>query len=391
MSPAELEAAIVRPVEALGAVAEPALVAELVATVVNQPAALPSLQFTLFELAECRPERSLTMDDYRRLGGVDQAIAARAEQLYQAADFDGRAAVRHVFDQLVVVDVDSEPTGRRSPRADLGCSGATAQAVVDEWSAARLLTLDHDPRTRVPTVQVAHEALLRTWPRLRQWIIEDRDTIAERQHLRKAAAEWQRMDRDEASLYRGIRLDAALSALDDSPLSSSETEFLDASRASRARRNSRRRTDSTGRQGPTAGCAWQLAAIAVALVVALIVGFVALDQRSQAQAERDAADAARRDATARELAAAAEANIDVDPERSVLLGLRAIETTRDVDGTVLPEALDALHRAVSENRHARDGAERRWNDSTGTRPTTPSSPKGRKESGMVDIRSATTG
>ena len=125
MSPAELEAAIVRPVEALGAVAEPALVAELVATVVNQPAALPSLQFTLFELAECRPDRSLTMDDYRRLGGVDQAIAARAEQLYQGADVDGRAAIRRVFDQLVVVDVDSEPTGRRSPRADLGGSGAT--------------------------------------------------------------------------------------------------------------------------------------------------------------------------------------------------------------------------------------------------------------------------
>ena len=255
MSPAELEAAIVRPVEALGSVAEPALVAELVATVVNQPAALPSLQFTLFELAECRPDRSLTMDDYRRLGGLDQAIAARAEQLYQGTDADGRAAVRRVFEQLVVVDVDSEPTGRRSPRADLGGSGATVQTIVDEWSAARLLTLDHDPRTRVPTVQVAHEALLRSWPRLRQWITEDRDTIAERHHLREAAAEWLRMNRDEAGLYRGVRLDAALDALDDSPLPPSETEFLDASRTFRARRNSRLRTDSNGRQGRTAGCA----------------------------------------------------------------------------------------------------------------------------------------
>ncbi len=85
MSPAELEAAIVRPVEALGAIAEPALVAELVATVVNQPAALPSLQFTLYELAECRPDRSLTMDDYRQLGGMDQAIASRADLLYQGS------------------------------------------------------------------------------------------------------------------------------------------------------------------------------------------------------------------------------------------------------------------------------------------------------------------
>ena len=233
------------------------------------------------------------MDDYRRLGGVDQAIAARAEQLYQAADVDGRAAIRRVFDQLVVVDVDSEPTGRRSPRSDLGGSAATVDSVVDEWSAARLLTLDHDPRTRVPTVQVAHEALLRSWPRLRQWITEDRDAIAERHHLREAAAEWQRMNRDEAGLYRGVRLDAALDALDDSPLPPSETEFLDASRTFRAReeREAQERIDRQTRANRRLRA--QLAAIAVALVAALIVGFVALDQRGQAQAERDAADAAR--------------------------------------------------------------------------------------------------
>ena len=239
----------------------------------------------------------------------------------------------------------------------------------------------------MPTVQVAHEALLRSWPRLRQWITEDRDAIAERHHLREAAAEWQRMNRDEAGLYRGVRLDAALDALDDSPLPPSETEFLDASRTFRAReeREAQERIDRQTRANRRLRA--QLAAIAVALVVALIVGFVALDQRGQAQAERDAADvarrdaldqrdaadaarrdanaerdaadAARRDATARELAAAAEANIAVDPERSVLLGLRAIDTTKDVDGTVLPEALDALHRAVSENRLLVDGAGRR--------------------------------
>ena len=75
----ELEAAIVRPVSASGATAEPALVAELIAAAVDQPVALPSLQFTLFELADRRADRCLTIDDYRDLGGLDQAIAARAE------------------------------------------------------------------------------------------------------------------------------------------------------------------------------------------------------------------------------------------------------------------------------------------------------------------------
>ncbi len=289
-----------------------------------------------------------------------------------------------------MVDVDSEPTGRRSSRADLGDSGGAAQVVVDEWSAARLLTLDHDPRTRVPTVQVAHEALLRTWPRLRQWITEDRDTIAERHHVREAAAEWQRMDRDEAGLYRGVRLDAALAALDDSPMPPLETEFLDASRAFRAREEleAQERIDRQARANRRLRA--QLAAIAVALVVALIVGFVALDQRGQAQAQRDAADAARRDATARELAAAADANIDIDPERSMLLGLRAVDTTKSVDGTVLPVALDALHRAVSETRllaTAPDtGGRLAWDPAGDTFVT-----EGPEESGIVDIRSATTG
>src|SRR4029077_6336661 len=102
------------------------------------------------------------------------------------------------------------------------------------------------------------------------------------------------------------------------------------------------------------------------------------------------ADVARRDATARELAAGADANIAVDPERAVLLGLRAIDTTKDVDGTVLPEALNALHRAVRENRMLATvpnvGGKMDWNPTNDTFVT-----EGPEDSGMVDIRSATTG
>ena len=129
MSPADLEAAIVRPVEAIGATAEPALVAELVAAVADQPAALPSLQFTLYELAERRPDRCLTLADYRELGGVDAAITSRAEKLYRSMDAAGRDAVRQLFEQLVVVGIDSEPTGRRTARADLTAgSGAVTRS-----------------------------------------------------------------------------------------------------------------------------------------------------------------------------------------------------------------------------------------------------------------------
>ena len=119
MSPADLEAAVVEPAERVGAQVERALVTELVNAVVDQPAALPSLQFTLYELAERTPERRLSLAAYRQLGGVDGAIASRAEMMYSALDDAERAAVRQMFEQLVVVSAEGEPTRRRVTRAEL--------------------------------------------------------------------------------------------------------------------------------------------------------------------------------------------------------------------------------------------------------------------------------
>ncbi|MCU0261946.1 MAG: hypothetical protein MUE78_13085, partial [Ilumatobacteraceae bacterium] len=232
MTPTELEAAIVRPVESIGATVERALVAELVAAVGDRAAALPALQFTLYELAERRADRCLTLDDYHRLGGLDQAIATRAESVYRSFDERGRQLVRSVLDRLVVVEPGAEATGRRTPRGELtaGPDGAAADAVIEQMTAARLLSVDHDPRSRVPTVQVAHEALLRSWPRLQQWIVEDRDQIVEAHLRREAAAAWVREDRDEGALYRGARLDRALELTESerSSLPEIEREFLDA-------------------------------------------------------------------------------------------------------------------------------------------------------------------
>jgi Novel STAND NTPase 1 len=119
MSPTDLEAAVVEPAERVGAQIERALVTELVNAVVDQPAALPSLQFTLYELAERTPERRLSLAAYRQLGGVDGAIASRAELMYSALDDAERAAVRQMFEQLVVVGAEGEPTRRRVTRAGL--------------------------------------------------------------------------------------------------------------------------------------------------------------------------------------------------------------------------------------------------------------------------------
>jgi DNA-binding SARP family transcriptional activator/WD40 repeat protein len=394
MTASELESAIVRPAAAHGATAESALVAELVAAVADQPAALPALQYTLYELAERRSDRCLTLDSYRELGGVDRAIASRAERLYLSLDDRGRSLVRSVFEQLVVVDVESEATGRRSARADLAALGDpdAVHDVIEQWTAARLLSGDHDPRTRVSTVQVAHEALLRSWPRLREWIVEDRELIVEAHHRREAAAAWERVGRDEGALYRGARLERALELTggDHDHLPPIEQEFLDASAALRRREDDEARARIAQQARANRRLRIQLGVIAVALVAALVVGFVAVDQRGDARRERDAADAARRDATARELAAAADANVAVDPERAIHLALRATEVTRSVDGTVLPEAVDALHRAVTTSRVLVSvpdvGGRLDWSPIEEAFVT-----EGPEESGIVDIRSAATG
>ena len=386
MSPAELEAAVVEPTERVGGRVERALVAELVSAVVDEPAALPSLQYALYELAERSSGKQLTLAAYQELGGVDGAIASRAELLYRDLDDDERAAVRRIFERLAVVGAEGEPTRRRATRAELsGLSGdVSVDAVVDRWAQARLLTLDRHPQTRVPTVELAHEALLRRWPRLREWIAEDREAIVTLGRLRDAAAGWHELGRDQGALYRGARLDVALDVAEHhGDLAPPERDFLDASRDARDREH-REEVDRVARQArANRRLRTQLAVIAVALLVAVVGGFIAVDQRSEAQREG-------RVANARELAAAADANLADDPERSMLLALAAVDATRSSDGTVLPEAEEALHRAVAASRIVLSvpgvGGDVDWSPD-GTVFVT----EGPENSGLIDLRDAVTG
>lgn len=387
MSPADLEAAVVEPAERVGGKVERALVAELVSAVVDEPAALPSLQFTLYEMAARSPGMHLTLAEYRKLGGIDGAIAARAELLYASLDDADCVAVRQMFERLVVVGAGVEPTRRRASRAELTSlvADSTVDAAVDRWAQARLLTLDHHPQTRAPTVELAHEALLREWPRLRSWIAEDREAMMTLEYLREAAAGWEAVGRDQGALYRGARLEGAFDATTARPdsLPASEREFLNASLDLRDSEQ-REATDRAERQArANRRLRVQLAVIAVVLVAALGSAVFAFDQRRESVRERHVA-------TARELAAAAVINLDDDPERSMLLALAAIDETRANGEAVLPEAEEALHRAVTASRVVLSvpgvGGALDWSPD-GTVFVT----EGPENSGVIDLRDAATG
>ena len=246
----ELVLAIERPVARYGIQVEPELVAALVADVTEQPGALPLLQYTLSELFEARQNGRLTLGAYRDLGGVSGALAQRAEAIYDGLNDACRAATHALFSRLVTLGAEVEDTRRRVLRDELlaldvaggqqapGGSQQSAMAeAIDTYGAARLLFFDRDPLTRGPTVEIAHEALLRAWPRLRDWLDQDRGDLRLCRLLTQAEAEWAAAGHDDDFLLRGARLNQlAPLAEGHIPLTGRELAFLEASLAARRER-----------------------------------------------------------------------------------------------------------------------------------------------------------
>jgi WD40 repeat protein/DNA-binding SARP family transcriptional activator len=334
----ELAEAIERPARRVGVRYEPGLVSQIVADVRDEPGALPLLQYALTELFDARASDTLTLEGYVATGGVVGALGHRAEDLYARARPPAQAACRQIFLRLVGADPTAHDTRRRVRRRELRQLELDPDAVEEilaRFGEHRLLTFDREPLTRTPTVEVAHEAILSQWERLRGWIEERRGDLLLHRRLVEAAAEWQDTGRDPEYLPREGRLAQfeAWAGATDLALTAGEREFLAEARAAAdaaARRRARRR------RATLAGFAALAAAASVLAAFALVL-------------RKEARDDARL-ATARQLAAAAEANLEVDPERSILLAIEAAETTRRHDGTMLPEAEQALHAALATSR-----------------------------------------
>ncbi len=234
LTPEELERAISGPAQNAGVTVEPSLVAQVVADVSEQPGALPLLQYALTELFDGRSDGALTAQAYREIGGVSGALARRAEQLFEATDAAGKQAAEQLFLRLVALGEGTEDTRRRVSRSELdrmGVDGRAVDSVIDSFARRRLLSLDRDPETREPTVEVAHEALLREWDRLHAWIDAARDDLRTERRLAAAAAEWEAGGRDPSFLLRGSRLEqfSTWASATTLAIARGEREFLDAS------------------------------------------------------------------------------------------------------------------------------------------------------------------
>ncbi len=372
LSAEELELAITRPAAQVGVMFEPGLPASIIEEMLYQPGALPLLQYALTELFEAREGRTLTRAAYQEIGGGVGALANKAEEIYQEFDPAGREAARQLFLRLVsladeAADGDrATDTRRRVARADLlalADNPDVMDEVIDTFGAYRMLSLDHDPGTRQPIVELAHEALIGEWSRLGGWLEESREDLIQSRRLSALAGEWYEAGRDTGFLLRESRLDqlAGWAGGTEIALTADEQAYLNESLAARKSRvedeqaRQRRELETAQKlaaaetlraeEGARANrrLRWLAAGLAVFLVVAVGAAWLALGE------SRRAGEQARL-ATARELAAESVRNLASDPELSLHLALEAVQTTYEVDGTVLPVAEEALHRAVQASR-----------------------------------------
>jgi basic membrane lipoprotein Med (substrate-binding protein (PBP1-ABC) superfamily)/DNA-binding SARP family transcriptional activator/truncated hemoglobin YjbI len=206
----QLEAAVSGPASRVGVHVEPALLAELVADAAGRPGALPLFQYTLTELFDQREGGAISLRTYRRLGGLHGALSRRAEAIYGALTPDQQHLAEQVFLRLVTPgdgtrDVRRRATARELTALDL--DPVDTADVLDRFGRHRLLTFDREPASGEATVEVAHEALLEAWARMRGWIDDHRADLRQLEKLTAAVAEWLASDRDDGELLTGSRLD----------------------------------------------------------------------------------------------------------------------------------------------------------------------------------------
>jgi WD40 repeat protein/DNA-binding SARP family transcriptional activator len=329
MTAEELRRAIERPAERAGLHLEGGLAEQLLADVAGEPGGLPLLSTALLACWQHRQGRTLTLAGYHASGGVKGAVARLAERAFGRLDPGPQAAARRLLLRLAGPGEGELVVGRRVPLAelDLGHDPDMAAALA-ALTQARLLT------TAQATVEVAHEALLRRWPRLRGWLEEDAHGRALHRHLTRAAQEWQAGGRDPGELYRGARLAAALEWAREhsTELNALERSFLDHSRqaaeheVAEARRRAEREARSNRRlRGLLVG-------LAAVLVVAVVAGTVAVVQQGRATRAALVADARRLNALAL---------VESDLDRSLLLAVQAnrLDDSVDTRGALLASLL----------------------------------------------------
>ena len=296
----------------------------------HQSGALPLLEHALLELWRRRRGTMLTLEAYRETGGVGGALARRADGVFSSFTPEQQEVARRTFLRLTQPGEGTEDTRRRARLDELASSPADSEmvdGVVHALVDARMLTTGGGAGEQ--WVDVSHEALIRGWPKLRRWLDDDRTGLRVHRRLTEATEEWERLDRDAGTLYRGARLAEAVEwrRRNEDALNPLERDFLDASAAlaKREQRQAQRRIR------------WTIGGMAAALLLIGAGALVAVHQRGVAAEQRDEAVSSANVARSSNI-------VERDPIAAVRLALDAVHAKRT------PDATRALRQAVGAAR-----------------------------------------
>ena len=234
LSAAELRAVIEKPAELVGLKFETGVIDALVQDVLGEPAALPLLQFTLLKLWKQRDRNRIAWETYKRLGGGRLALARSADHLYDHLIPEDQVTARRILLRLVRPSDGLEVTSNRVRQGVLYQTGEArdrVERVLQKLVDADLVRVTTGERPEDTQVEVAHEALVRNWPRLVGWLEDERARIRERLRVTDAAEQWLKLGRDPGALLRGALLEEALRYPD---LNELEQQYVQASQAALA-------------------------------------------------------------------------------------------------------------------------------------------------------------
>ena len=274
----ETREAITQPALAAGLILEPGLEDHILHDLGTTPNTLPLLSQALRKTWEHRTDNLLTIAGYETGGGIKNAITQTIEELWSSYTQDEQEITRKLFLRLTSLGEGTEDTRRRMEYTELHLPDHNPQTInniLTQLTTARLLTRDKTHNTT--TIEVAHEALIRKWPRLQNWLKDDREGHRTHRNLTTAANIWKTTGHNPADLYRGARLETARFWADTHPqdLNQTENDFLTASTRQEQKTKTRRQ-------------AFTLSLI-IALFLSVGFGITALTQQNRAEKEANLA------------------------------------------------------------------------------------------------------
>ncbi|MBW4541059.1 MAG: AAA family ATPase [Myxacorys chilensis ATA2-1-KO14] len=238
MNREELQSSIEKPLKKSGVLLEPGLTQRILDDVGEEPGNLPLLEFALAELWNKRQNEKLTHRAYDEIGGVKKSIANHAEKVYEQLDELQKKQVEYIFTQLVYPRQGIESIRRVATRSEIGDENWNLVNYLTNYREnstghnSRLLVTGWDERKKTDIVEIVHEALIREWKDLQNWISRDHVFRTWQEFLRNSIQIWENEKRDKSALLRGKLLRESEKWLKQkfNSISPLEKEFIQRSR-----------------------------------------------------------------------------------------------------------------------------------------------------------------